>query len=248
MSMVREQPNGFTLADYMPIAAILPFSLHPSFELETPSAHVSSLSSVVSTYLHRASHSFASIFPSREIALLEDVKALASFFDMGQEPAFAAVDLARLHAIGQSHGKTSEAYTQVADKLLTLLEELVQDDRYRVAVLTYAALSPVSLNKRQTPQQTQAPLPSTAPPQQPIGSVSTCFASADKCSNETSSCSGRGKCVEASKAGKTCFVCSCGVSTTGEGNKVKTTYWAGESCERKDVSGYVLFTLWSHTY
>jgi len=55
--------------------------------------------------------------------------------------------------------------------------------------------------------------------------------------NSTSTCSGRGKCVEASKAGRTCFVCNCGKTTTGEGNKIKTDYWAGESCERKDISG-----------
>jgi len=40
--------------------------------------------------------------------------------------------------------------------------------------------------------------------------------------------------MQASKAGKTCFVCACNQTTTQDG---KTQTWVGEACERKDISG-----------
>ncbi len=119
---------------------------------------------------------------------------------------------------------------------------LVQDDRATFAILTYATSSSASLLKRDAPQESQVPFPLPGP-QQPIGAISTCFTSLDSCNNSTSSCSGRGQCSQASKAGRTCFVCTCGATTIGEGNKVKTTYWAGESCERKDISRYVIVLI-----
>jgi len=49
--------------------------------------------------------------------------------------------------------------------------------------------------------------------------------------------------VQATKAGRSCFVCTCSVTKTGQGNRVKTEKWVGESCERLDVSGpFVLIT------
>ncbi|KDR75115.1 hypothetical protein GALMADRAFT_249028 [Galerina marginata CBS 339.88] len=220
-------------------SAVIPYSLQHAFILETqPSTPISSLSSVVSTYLHRANIGFASIFSSFNFGELEDVSSLVTFFDAAEEPSFAAIELSKLHDIGKTYGHSSEKYIQVANKLRALLEEMVEDDRFTVAVLTFATPSSASLVKRQAPQETQAPLPSDFPaPQLPIGGISTCFTSLDGCNNGTSVCSGRGKCVEASKAGRSCFVCNCGVTKTGEGNKVKTDYWAGESCERKDISG-----------
>ncbi|PPQ87474.1 hypothetical protein CVT25_008210 [Psilocybe cyanescens] len=214
-----------------------------SFALNTsPSAPIYSLSSVLSTYLHHASNSFASIFSSYQFGQSNDVSSLLSFFKVSEQPAFAAIELSKLHDIGEEKGRYSEEYLEAADELRSFLEQLVDDDRFSVAVLTFASLS---MSKRDAPQETQAPLPPSdrIPPQQPIGSISTCFTSLDTCNNGTSTCSGRGKCLQASKAGRTCFVCSCGVTTTGEGNKVKTDHWAGESCERKDISGpFVLLT------
>jgi len=40
--------------------------------------------------------------------------------------------------------------------------------------------------------------------------------------------------LQASKAGKTCFVCACNQTTTPNG---KTQTWVGDACERKDISG-----------
>ncbi|KAH9485530.1 putative endoplasmic reticulum membrane protein [Psilocybe cubensis] len=197
---------------------------------------------VLSTYLHQASTNFASIFSSFQFGQSNDVASLVSFFKTSEQPAFAAVELSKLHDIGEQGGRYSEEYLDIADEIRALLQQLIDDDRFTVAVLTYT--SP-SVNKRAAPQETQAPLPPSdkLPPQQPIGSISTCFTTLDACNNGTSTCSGRGQCLQASKAGRTCFVCSCGITTTGEGNKIKTDHWAGESCERKDISGpFVLLT------
>ncbi|CAA7261826.1 unnamed protein product [Cyclocybe aegerita] len=225
--------------------AVLPSFLQPAFTLETPpSTPIFSLHSVISSYLHRASHSFASLFPSTRFGELSDVEDLASFFTSAEEPSFAALELSKLHQTRTELGASSDEYVEAATELREFLEQLAEDDRFSLAVLTYASPSSASLYRRQDPQQTQQPLPSTAPPpQEPIGAISTCFKTEDDCNNGTTSCSGRGQCVGATKAGRTCFVCTCAPTKTGEGTKVKTEYWAGESCERKDVSGpFVLLT------
>ncbi|KAJ3503683.1 hypothetical protein NLJ89_g8323 [Agrocybe chaxingu] len=225
--------------------AVLPSFLQPAFTLETPpSTPIFSLHSVISSYLHRASHSFASLFPSTQFGEFNDVEELHSFFSYSEEPSFAAIELSKLHEIRKGLGASSDEYVEVATKLREFLEQLAEDDRYNLAILTYASPSSTSLYRRQDPQQTQQPLPSTVPPpQEPIGAISTCFKTEDDCNNGTTSCSGRGQCVGATKAGRTCFVCTCTPTKTGEGTKVKTEYWAGESCERKDVSGpFVLLT------
>jgi hypothetical protein len=208
------------------------------------STPIFSLSSVVSTYLNRASHLFSSVFPSKQFDHLDDIDALEAYFYASEEPAFAAIDLSDLFAIGKVPDQTSE---ELSKRLRFFLEHISQDDRYNLAVLTYATPSSTSLFKRDA-SESQAPFPSVVPPQLPIGSISTCFASLDACNNDTSSCSGRGQCVKASKAGRTCFVCTCGFTKSGEGKNIKTEYWAGEKCERKDISGYVLADVCSDCY
>jgi len=210
------------------VQAVVPDSLRALFTLTTPSSI--SLSSVSSTYLDRARHSFASLYRSHGFGQSRDIQSLVSFFDSAESPAFALMDLSALHDVRQTHGSSSDEYIQIADKLRAYLEQIIDDDNFNLAILTHPPSTP-SLFKR------QAPVPSHTPsPQQPIGSISACFTTVDACNNSTSSCSGRGTCVQASKAGRTCFVCSCGVTKTEEGNKVKTVTWAGQSCERKDIS------------
>jgi hypothetical protein len=216
------------------LQALVPDSLKVSFTLTTPPSF--SLSSVTSTYLHRARHSFASLYSSRDVGQPKDIQSLASFFDSEESPAFASLDLHTLHDIRHTYGSSSNEYIQVVDMLRAYLEQILDDNNFNLAIITLPPPSTTSLFKRQDPPPSHTPSPS---PQQPIGSISACFTSLDVCNNSTSSCSGRGTCVQASKAGRTCFVCSCGVTKTGEGNKVKTVTWAGQSCERQDVSGYV---------
>ena len=211
---------------------ILPETLHLGFTLETqPSTPVFAVSSVISTYLHRASHVFTSLFPSRFVENLDDVRALVSFFDSAEGSAFAAVDL---HGLDEGFPEES---SQILLEFRAFLYQITQEG-YNLAILTYPSSRSSSFGKRQA-VESQAPLPSTAPPQQPIGAISTCFASLESCNTSTNLCSGRGQCVEASKAGRTCFICNCGITQSGEGKDIKTEYWAGEKCEREDISGYV---------
>jgi len=223
---------------------ILPEALQLGFTLETPpSTPVFSLSSVVSTYLHRASHVFTSLYPTSRVENLDDVRALVSFFDTAEGPAFAAVDLSALHELDEGYpGKAS----QITRELRAFLTQIAQEG-YSLAILTYSP-SPSSPFGKRRAFESQAPLPSTAPPQQPIGSVSTCYMSLESCKTSTNSCSGKGQCVEASKAGRTCFVCNCGATRSGEGKGTKTEYWAGEKCERKDISGYVVRPFYSNIH
>ena len=221
------------MSDFVQILVILPEAVQFGFTLETPpSTPVFSLSSVISTYLHRASHVFTSLFPSSLVESLDDVRTLVSFFDTSEGPAFAAVDLSRLHELDE---ESPEEASQIIHELRVFLNQVAQEG-YSLAVLTYSPSPSSSFDKRQ-PIESQAPLPSTAPPQQPIGAISTCFTSLESCKNSTNSCSGRGQCVKASKAGRTCFVCNCGITQTGKGKHIKTEYWAGGKCERKDISG-----------
>ncbi|TFK44306.1 hypothetical protein BDQ12DRAFT_717466 [Crucibulum laeve] len=227
--------------------AILPPSVGPAFSVETPPREsISSLSSVISTYLHRAQQIYSSVFSAEgpSESLLADVDSLSSFFKEADSPAFAALDLSSLAEAREQHGEFDEEYLLALHATRTFLQRVVDDADVNVAILTYATTASHTYAKREpSPQQTPLPSPNRPPPQEPIGSVSTCFADVDACKNGTNSCSERGQCVKASKSGRTCFVCTCGVTTTGSGKKVKTETWVGQSCERKDISGpFVLFT------
>ena len=99
-------------------------------------------------------------------------------------------------------------------------------------LLTYSSSSShvARQDQIQPPEQSPLPIPS---PQLPLSGTTTCFTDAESCANNTSSCSGHGECVQATKAGRTCFVCTC-LSTRDESGR--KTDWAGEQCERQDIS------------
>ena len=216
--------------------AVLPSSLQPSFKLSIPdSEQVESLGSVLSTYLHRASSGYSSIHESLSSKWdATEIRSVFSSIRTTGEPAFAALDLSSLSQLRVEFGFESNEYKAAVAEIAGLFQSVLEDGRVQLAVLTHG--SHTSFVKRQeNALQPQAPV--RVPPQHPIDSISTCFTTADVCNNATSSCSGRGECLEASKSGKTCFVCACKATKTGKGNGVKTEYWVGESCERKDVSG-----------
>jgi len=125
-----------------------------------------------------------------------------------------------------------------SEALRAFLERAVEDQSVQLAIMTLDDTAS-HFKRAAAPQQTQAPFPL---PHLPLSGLSTCHSSLDICNNSTSSCSGHGKCSKASKAGRTCYVCSCGSTKTGSGKAVKTTYWAGESCERQDISRYAFYT------
>lgn len=75
---------------------------------------------------------------------------------------------------------------------------------------------------------------STAQPIVP--SSKRCFESLSQLNNLTATCLGRGKGVKGlSTRGKDCWVCSCS-PTTENGKRIS---WAGEGCEKQDLSGCV---------
>ncbi|KAJ7623534.1 hypothetical protein FB45DRAFT_925936 [Roridomyces roridus] len=227
--------------------AVIPSSLPRSFRLPaSPSSSITSLYSVVSTYLHRAQHAYTSIYASdpslqtNKAWFLEELASISSFFDKAESGAFAAAELSGLANMRKTYGVDSEEYQTVLDNTRKLLERAMSHNIH-IALLSFSP-PPVRVKRADDPQVSQAPFP-RPPPQSPIGSISTCHTSLDTCTNSTSSCSGRGECVSATKSGRTCFVCSCGTTTTGQGKQKSTEIWVGESCERKDISGpFVLFT------
>ncbi|GAA5936979.1 hypothetical protein JCM3775_001917 [Rhodotorula graminis] len=79
-------------------------------------------------------------------------------------------------------------------------------------------------------------------PSQVVAAGKTCFSSLAHLNNATASCLGRGHGVRgistrANADGNECWVCKCGVTEDDEGRR---TSWAGEGCEKKDLSGSAL--------
>ncbi|KAJ7162115.1 hypothetical protein C8R46DRAFT_1177546 [Mycena filopes] len=248
-SFVGQGPNNVLLltVDAADAKAIqIPSNLRPSFRLYTPSSSpISSLSSVISTYLHRASHAYTSIYsadPSSQTSkawYIAELDSITSFFDNAQGASFAAAELSGLATLRSTHGIDSDEYRSSLTATRKLIDHAIEHNVH-IALLTFSPPRPEAKAKRAEPSQAPFPRP---PPQSPIESVSTCHTTLDACTNATSSCSGRGECASATKSGRTCFMCSCGKTQTGEGKKVKTATWVGESCERKDISGpFVLLT------
>jgi len=238
---------------------IIPSSFKPSFSL-SHSPSVPSLSSLISTYLHRARHAYSSIYSelshtsqgipsfldifsvssSATETFISETSALSEFLDtdVSSTDKFAAFELKGLSYIAETYGRSSEQYQLAARTTRAVLESALSKSNINLALLTFSASTPPSKRRVQPPQ---SPFPPPSPiPQQPISGVSTCFLSEDICTNSTDSCSGRGECLQASKAGRTCFVCACNKTTTPDG---KTQTWVGDACERKDISGLVVFLM-----
>lgn len=75
-----------------------------------------------------------------------------------------------------------------------------------------------------------------------VPTSSKCFSSLDDLNNQTLSCLGRGEGVkgisptrQARGKGEECWVCKCGSTVDEESGK--KVWWAGEGCEKKDLSG-----------
>ncbi|KAI0081948.1 hypothetical protein K474DRAFT_1703422 [Panus rudis PR-1116 ss-1] len=182
-------------------------------------------------------------------AFYNDLASLVEYLDkldngFVDEEKFGAVDVSRsLHKLSQRVGTDSEQYLMAVAALRASLIKALEQPNLNLVVFT---VPPSEMNvhkrsKRQQPPQSPLPPPFPNHPAEPIGAISTCYTSLDSCTNSTSGCSGHGSCVSATKAGKTCFVCACEVTTieTGKGKGTsgkKTIRWAGDKCERKDVS------------
>lgn len=177
-------------------------------------------------------------------AFLSTASALVDFLDRQSthtplDPgydAFGAFELSGLKQLAQQYGASSEAYTTAVKTLQAIFASAVSQEGLNLAVVTFSTSSQEA-RKRADPPQSPFP-PPIAHPAEPIGS--TCFLSEDACTNATDSCSGHGECVGATKAGRTCYICACSASLNEQGRKEE---WAGVACERKDVSGCVIFSM-----
>ncbi|KAL3425362.1 arsenate reductase [Phlyctema vagabunda] len=75
------------------------------------------------------------------------------------------------------------------------------------------------------------------------GVIPFCHSSINECIAKTNNCSGHGSCFSKYSAtdGKSgCFTCGCvpTIQMVGKTNEsIKTTYWGGGACQKKDVSG-----------
>lgn len=236
---------------------MVPTALVPTFFLETPP--LDSLDSLTNSYLHLAAHTYDRIWSGPSVAaqpiprlldvfsipsaagdiLLSELSTLVDFLESERAAPggakFAALEVTGLRALADAYGRSSEQYAVGAATVRATLESALAQRDLNLALLTFPAAHGATVMKRQVQpaQPSQTPIPGPRP-QEPIGSDAHCFASEDACTNATDSCSGRGQCFGGSRAGRTCFVCSCGATKDTKG---RTTNWAGQKCERKDISG-----------
>lgn len=185
-------------------------------------------------------------------AFISDLSSLVDFFDsveMDQDlfdaEKFGAFQFASLQSLADHYGRDSEEYQIATSALRAALSNAMSQTKLNLVVLTAPqselAMGSRSHSKRQPPQ---SPLPPHLPhPAAPISAISTCFTSKESCTNSTSFCNGHGSCVSASKAGRTCFVCTCESTKVNDGKK--TIRWAGDACEKQDISDS--FTLLAGT-
>lgn len=238
------------------IIAILPANLKPTFELPSPS--VDTLHPLIQTYIHRAAQVYTNVFPAyyspdsqtrtklldifsapteANRAFISSVASVVDYLDNKPSDSasgyenFAAVELKGLQGLAAQYGADSEAYQMAVKTLQAVFASAMERQDLKLAVLTFSPSS-TEAKRADAPQRPLAP--PAASPVAPISAVSTCFESAAACGNATDSCSGHGECVAATKIGRTCYVCACSASVDDKGRKEE---WAGEACERKDVSG-----------
>ncbi|KAF9818108.1 hypothetical protein IEO21_02950 [Rhodonia placenta] len=235
----------------------VPSYFKESFVLSSSSS-LSSLSSLVPTYLDRARHAYTHVFAQPSLpedvpriidifsvpssasqTFLSEMTAIVDFLESNDIPSdkFAALELRGLSAIAAEHGRDSEQYRLASETIQSTLEGILQSRGLKFALVT-APTSVLDMKRQVTSvaqQPPQSPLPPPiVHPAEPIDAVTTCYTTADACGNSTNACSGHGQCVQASKGSRTCFVCSCASTKDAKG---RTEYWAGSACEREDVSG-----------
>jgi hypothetical protein len=213
----------------------------------------STLSEIIQTCLYRAPLAFSHVFdgsngptvsfsPLLDImnvsppteTFLSELSSIVEFLEADHLSwdRFGAFRITGLRSIADAYGRNSEQYTTAAASLNAALRSAVNKPHLNLVIFTYPVVH-ASVQKRQD----QSPLPPPAP-MPPIGSDTHCFASEEVCSNSTDLCSGHGSCVQAKRAGRTCFVCACQATKASQD---RTEYWAGSKCERKDISGCVCY-------
>lgn len=107
------------------------------------------------------------------------------------------------------------------------------EEALSIDIIPEASSSPPQFSQSQTSQNFTFPK----------GILPICHSDESTCNSVTNSCTGHGKCVLKYTTGSgenlnsTCYACRCGNTTrvNAEGT-VKTTFWGGPACQKKDVS------------
>ncbi|CAE6419100.1 unnamed protein product [Rhizoctonia solani] len=182
--------------------------------------------------------------PGKSAALFLDEIMAIQYFRHGswakstEAPSFATFEITALDLLAEEFGRDSEQYRKAVD-VIEWLSILGWHEGETYSLIVTPNTEPVGHSYHQArniaaPIERRAPAPGSVP-------IYSCFQSAETCGNATSACSGRGSCVLVSRAGRTCYTCRCEPSRSQDG--MTTTYWAGQQCERKDVSSaFVLLT------
>ena len=168
---------------------------------------------------------------------VSELSALVAFLESDDLSwdRFGAFRITGLRTIADAYGRESEQYTLAASSLTAALRSAISKPHLNMVIFTHPETRANVGDGRVERRQDQSPIPSQVP-LPPVVSDRLCFTSEEICSNSTDSCSGHGTCVQANRAGRTCFTCACEATHDSTG---RTQYWAGSKCERKDVSGYV---------
>ncbi|KZT52186.1 hypothetical protein CALCODRAFT_520880 [Calocera cornea HHB12733] len=146
---------------------------------------------------------------------LQKLAAYADWVDAGG-PTGGVVELRGLGQLKTENERAYEEARSVLDAALTV--PALANHNY--ALLVLPATSPAN------PLLAQS------------SSSSSCYTTSQSCESSTSSCSGHGHCASTTRAGRTCYVCTCSKALALAG---QTTSWAGDKCDKVDISGS--FTL-----
>lgn len=250
LTPLQEQPR-WQLTSRAP--DIIPSFMSRSFSIA--GAPASSLTSFVSSYLQRAAHAYSLIYsdlaippegiprtldifsaptPANE-AFLAEISTLTKFIEPATDiydDKFASLELTGLSQLAATYGRSSEQYQLAARTVRAVIEASTAEAKTRVAVMSYTPS--LLMDKRQPQPPQQSPLPAPRPPTgPPVRRLASCITSAEACSNATNACFGHGQCVSTLSAGQECFVCACSDTKSVSG---KTESWAGDMCQRKDIS------------
>jgi hypothetical protein len=231
----------------------VPSTFNPSFSFSESQSD--SLSNFLKTCSRRASHVYTHVaaepsIPTQGVlrmldifsvptpaneAFLAEISTLINYLDaIPPSDRFAALELTGIPKLAASYGQSSEQYTLATATLRAAIEAALADKSVRFALMTYTP----STQRRSPLLADQSP--EVTPSLQPAKAFSSCFSSFLACTDATNGCSGHGQCANTTRAGQQCFVCACTTTVSEAG---KTQNWAGDMCERRDVSGpFVLIT------
>ncbi|KAG8857057.1 hypothetical protein FRB96_005987 [Tulasnella sp. 330] len=176
---------------------------------------------------------------------VKELEMLAGFVDGDEVKAatdttqeFSAFEVKGLAEVQVEKGRDSEQYITAAKAMQAVLSNpALQGRRTAIIVVPVEHTTNPSPSHRKSKRQ-QKLLSPDHPSAGPVFSVSTCFTSNSTCADTTNNCSGHGSCTPTTRAGKTCYTCSCAVTRNEAGRR---QWWAGGACEKLDLS--TSFTL-----